>query len=178
MPFRARILPFAAAASLALLAVPLARAHEQGKPHEHLVVAQAHPAAGEAAAPTLPRTPRPADALLYILSPADGATVESPVTVRFGLKGMGVAPAGVDTPKTGHHHLVVDAPIPALDQPLPADAQHIHFGGGQTETTLELAPGPHELQLVLADKNHVPHDPPLVSERIRITVRPAAAPAP
>lgn len=149
----------AALALALLLAAPGGRA-EEAKPHEH---------AADAAA-ALPRTPRPADAVLYFVSPADGATVQSPVTIRFGLKGMGVAPAGVDAPNTGHHHLVVDAPTPPLDLPLPADAQHIHFGGGQTETTLELPPGTHTLQLILADKVHIPHDPPLVSERITITV--------
>lgn len=132
--------------------------------------AQAEPGAAPAPA-ALPRTPRPADARLYFISPSDGAVVTSPVTVRFGLAGMGVAPAGVDKPDTGHHHLIVDAPTPPLDRPLPKDAQHIHFGGGQTETNLELAPGKHELQLVLADANHVPHDPPLVSSRITITVK-------
>jgi hypothetical protein len=83
---------------------------------------------------------------------------------------MGVAPAGVASPNTGHHHLVVDAALPSLDLPLPADERNIHFGGGQTEVTLELAPGPHELQLILGDQNHIPHTPPLVSDRITITV--------
>ena len=115
--------------------------------------------------------PRPPGAVLYFISPVQGSTMDSPVTVRFGLRGMGVAPAGVARPDTGHHHLIVDAPTPPLDQPVPNDAQHLHFGGGQTETVLELPPGTHELQLILADKDHVPHDPPLVSERITITVR-------
>ncbi len=118
----------------------------------------------------IPRTPSPDDARLYFISPTDGATVSSPLTVRFGLAGMGVAPAGVDAPNTGHHHLIVDAPTPSTDLPVPADAKHIHFGKGQTETTIELEPGSHTLQLVLGDRNHVPHDPPVVSERITITV--------
>jgi hypothetical protein len=135
--------------------------------------AQEHAHEAAAAAPAaITRTPRPADALLYVIAPADGATVKSPVTIQFGLRGMGVAPAGVASPNTGHHHLVIDAPTPALDVPLPSDEQHRHFGGGQTEVTLELAPGRHELQLVLADKDHVPHDPPLVSNRITISVEP------
>lgn len=142
-----------------LLVVSGARAEET--PHDH-------PAAAPAA--LLPRTPRPAGAVLYLISPADGATVKSPVTVRFGLKGMGVAPAGVDVANTGHHHLVIDAPTPPLDLPLPTDERHRHFGGGQTETSIELAPGTHTLELVLGDGKHVPHDPPLVSERITITV--------
>jgi len=170
MPHPLRV--FVASAAL-LLAAAGAGAHgDQKGPHDHPVTAQAQPgAAGAEAGKPLARMPRPADAVLYIISPVDGETVHGPVTVRFGLKGMGVAPAGVARPDTGHHHLVVDAPTPPLDQPLPSDAQHIHFGGGQTETTLDLPPGPHELQLILADKDHVPHDPPLVSQRITITVR-------
>jgi hypothetical protein len=165
MPMLA-IRTLAAAAAALLLAVAGATAASDA--HEPSAVAQAQPE--PAAAQPLPRTPRPPGALVYFISPGDGETVRSPVVVRFGLKGMGVAPAGVTTENTGHHHLVVDAPMPPLDLPLPADAQHIHFGGGQTETVLELPPGRHELQLILADANHVPHDPPLVSERITITV--------
>jgi hypothetical protein len=130
-------------------------------------------AALAAAAPVpgaLAGTPRPADAKLYLISPADNATVSSPVTVRFGLAGMGVAPAGVATPNTGHHHLIIDAGAPPAGAPIPSDERHRHFGGGQTEVTLPLAPGAHTLQLVLGDKDHVPHDPPLLSEPIRITV--------
>lgn len=123
------------------------------------------------AAGAIVRTPRPPDAKLYIISPKNGETVSSPVQVRFGLSGMGVAPAGVASPGTGHHHLIIDAPLPPLDAPLPKDERHIHFGGGQTEATVELAPGPHTLQIVLGDKDHVPHDPPLVSEQIEITVK-------
>lgn len=117
-------------------------------------------------------TAAPEGAQAYIISPADGETVSSPVTVKFGLKGMGVAPAGVDKPNTGHHHLLIDAANePALDQPLPADATHKHFGGGQTETSIELPPGEHTLQLVMGDKNHVPHEPPVMSKKITITVK-------
>jgi hypothetical protein len=117
-------------------------------------------------------TPWPQDAEVYIISPKDGETVTSPVTVRFGLKGMGVAPAGIDKSGTGHHHLLIDVPDrPALDQPLPADDQHKHFGGGQTEATIELPPGQHTLQLIMGDMNHVPHDPPVISEKITITVK-------
>jgi hypothetical protein len=116
------------------------------------------------------RTARPADARLYFISPEAGATVQNPVVVRFGLSGMGVAPAGVPSPNTGHHHLVIDAELPQPGAPVPADANHVHFGKGQTETTLELTPGEHTLQLLLGDHGHVPHDPPLTSERITITV--------
>jgi hypothetical protein len=115
-------------------------------------------------------TPSPKGAVVYIISPAQGETVTSPVTVRFGLEGMGVAPAGVDKPKTGHHHLIVDSGLPDSRQPIPADDNHIHFGGGQTETSLKLAPGTHTLQLLLADYRHVPHLPVVVSQKITITV--------
>jgi hypothetical protein len=117
------------------------------------------------------RTPAPKDAELYIISPQDGDTVTSPVTVRFGLKGMGVAPAGVKKPNTGHHHLIIDAGAPALDAPIPADASHKHFGGGQTETSIELPPGKHTLQLIMGDLTHIPHDPPVMSRKITITVK-------
>jgi hypothetical protein len=119
----------------------------------------------------LPRTPSPAGAKLYFISPTDGETLSGPVVVRFGLTGMGVAPAGVANPRTGHHHLIVDAPLPPLGLPIPKDEKHLHFGDGQTETRVELAPGEHTLQLLLADANHVPHDPPVVSDQIRITVK-------
>ena len=118
------------------------------------------------------RSPATADALAYIISPADGETVASPVTVRFGLRGMGVAPAGVEREKTGHHHLLVDVDgLPALDRPIPADDHHRHFGGGQTEVTLELPPGEHTLQLLLGDHLHVPHQPAVTSAPVRITVQ-------
>lgn len=116
------------------------------------------------------RTPSPEGAMVYIIAPEDGATVQSPVTVLFGASGIGIAPAGVEHDNTGHHHLIIDAELPAMDGPLPADDQHVHFGGGQTQTTIELEPGEHTLQLLLADHNHVPHEPPLSSEVVTITV--------
>ena len=109
-------------------------------------------------------------ARVYIISPMDGATVSSPVTILFGLDGMGVAPAGVEKTGTGHHHLVVDAALPPLNEPIPADENYRHFGGGQTQTTIELLPGKHSLQLLLADHYHLPHNPPIHSEVITITV--------
>ena len=115
-------------------------------------------------------TPAPEGAQLYFLSPADGAVVRGPVIVRFGLSGMGVAPAGVEHENTGHHHLIIDAPLPPLDEPIPTDDNHLHFGGGQTEAVIVLPPGPHTLQLLLGDWSHVPHAPPVVSERIAIVV--------
>jgi hypothetical protein len=120
----------------------------------------------------LPIAKAPAGAGVYFISPQDGATVPATFTVRFGLKGMGVAPAGVAKENTGHHHLLIDAKqLPAAGQPIPNDAQHRHFGGGQTQTTLTLPPGTHTLQLELGDANHVPFDPPLVSKRITVQVQ-------
>lgn len=119
----------------------------------------------------LPRTQAPANAEVYIQSPADGAEVTSPVTIRFGLRGMGVAPAGVTADNTGHHHLLIDVDtLPPDNLPLPATDQVRHFGLGQTETVVELAPGVHSLQLVLGDALHIPHQPPVRSQKITITV--------
>ena len=128
--------------------------------------------ANAAEAPGLPVTKAPAGAEVYIISPKDGATVGESVTVQFGLKGMGVAPAGVDKEKTGHHHLLVDVKdLPPAGQPIPKDETHLHFGGGQTETTLKLTPGTHTLQLEMGDQNHIPFDPALVSKKITIHVK-------
>ena len=111
------------------------------------------------------------DALAYIVSPANGAVVNSPVTVIFGLRSpYGVAPAGIVKDQTGHHHLLIDTDLPDLNGPIPNDERHRHFGGGQTETILELAPGEHTLQLLLGDFAHIAHKPPVISERITITV--------
>ena len=120
----------------------------------------------------LPRSPAPEAAALYFISPGPGETVGSPVTVRFGLSGMGVAPAGIEKENTGHHHLLIDLDEPpAMGLPIPSDDRHRHFGGGQTEVSLELPPGEHTLQLLLGDHNHVPHDPPLISRKITVTVK-------
>jgi hypothetical protein len=117
------------------------------------------------------RTPSPPGAEVYIVSPKDGAKLTSPVTVVFGLKGMGIAPAGIKFDNTGHHHLLVDTDVPAdLAQPLAANEKSIHFGKGQTETSLTLPPGKHTLQLVLGDALHVPLDPAVISKKITITV--------
>lgn len=121
--------------------------------------------------PVLARSPAPEGAELYFISPKDGETVASQVTVRFGLKGMGVAPAGTQKEATGHHHLLIDTDLPALDQPVPTDEHHKHFGGGQTETVITLPPGKHTLQLLLGDLAHIPHNPPVMSEQITITVK-------
>jgi hypothetical protein len=119
-----------------------------------------------------PRTKAPADVELYIISPKDGETTGQDVTVRFGLKGMGVAPSGVIHDKTGHHHLLIDvAELPPGNLPIPNDDHHKHYGGGQTEATIHLAPGAHTLQLDLADAAHMQFDPPIVSKKITIHVK-------
>ncbi|MSR15504.1 MAG: DUF4399 domain-containing protein [Gammaproteobacteria bacterium] len=109
--------------------------------------------------------------IAYIIAPLNGSTVKSPVLVQFGLKNpWGVAPAGTNLENTGHHHLLIDTKLPDLAQPVPKDDQHRHFGGGQTETSVELTPGQHTLQLLLGDFAHVPHATPVLSEPITITV--------
>ena len=122
-------------------------------------------------APAMARSAAPAGADAYIQSPLDGAVVTSPFTVRFGLRGVGVAPAGVQLPNTGHHHLLVDVTeMPSFDLPLPASDNVRHYGAGQTETELDLPPGEHTLQLVLGDYLHTPHEPPVTSAIVTITV--------
>jgi len=113
----------------------------------------------------------PDKAMLYIISPQDGDTVTSPVKVIFGLKGMGVAPAGIKMKNTGHHHLLIDlAQLPDINLPIPSDEHHRHFGKGQTEALIELDKGEHTLQLILGDHLHIPHEPPIISKKIRIKV--------
>ena len=120
--------------------------------------------------PHMQRTPSPEGAAVFFITPADGDTVSNPVTVEFGIRGMSVVKAGVDEPATGHHHLIIDAGLPDLDMPIPANEHYVHFGDGSTSTQLTLEPGPHTLQLLLGDHLHVPHDPPVASEQITITV--------
>jgi len=121
-------------------------------------------------AATLPISASPKGAKAYIISPQDGEVVGTSVTVKFGLRGMGVSPAGIDRDGTGHHHLIIDGKeLPAMDKPMGADV--IHFGGGQTEKTIELTPGEHTLQLILGNYLHIPHNPPVISEKITITVK-------
>ncbi|MGB0514612.1 MAG: DUF4399 domain-containing protein [Wenzhouxiangellaceae bacterium] len=127
-----------------------------------------------APAQELERTPAPDGANVYIISPAHGEVVSNPVTVRFGLSEMGVAPAGIKADAAGHHHLLInvaDDAMPPFNRPLPATDRIRHFGGGQTEVVLELPPGPHTLQLLLGDHLHIPHDPPVISKPISIIVR-------
>jgi len=118
-------------------------------------------------------TPAPRNANLYIGWPVDGQTMPAgkPFRVWFGLRNMGVAPKGVSFPNTGHHHLLVDTDLPAMDQEIPSDRNHLHFGAGETETMLDLPPGKHTLQLLMGDDKHIPHNPPVYSRKITITVK-------
>ena len=130
----------------AALALPSATAHAQGKP------------AGK-------------EALLYFVWPQDGATIKGAFWCRFGLRGMGVTHAGDSFPNSGHHHLLIDVTQPLdLNDTIPADKNHLHFGAGQTEARIELPPGKHTLQLVLGDANHIPFDPPVMSRKITVTI--------
>ena len=133
-----------------------------------IVVLLCSPALAAAADPT---SKSPAGARVYLIEPANGATVPTTFEVKFGLRGMGVAPAGADVKNTGHHHLLIDvAELPDMTKPLPATKQVKHFGGGQTETTLTLEPGVHTLQMLLANYAHIPHDAAVLSKKITITV--------
>ena len=113
----------------------------------------------------------PKEAKVFIVSPADGATVDKTFTVKFAIEGMALKPAGDQTPHSGHHHLLVNVLEVDANAPLPANDQYRHFGMGQTETSVELKPGTHTLQLIVADQNHIPHHPVVASERITITVK-------
>lgn len=130
----------------------------------------AAPAAASAAPQPSRRHPAPADAKVYFVYPTNGGYVSQTPIIRFGLVNMGVAPAGVAKANTGHHHLLIDTPVPPLDQPIPNDFNHLHFGAGQTEAKVTLPLGVHTLQLLLGDENHVPHDPPVMSKPIKVTV--------
>jgi hypothetical protein len=130
--------------------------------------AAANPTTAEPATPS--RTPSQPGASVWFVEPQEGASVRSPVHVVFGIAGMELAPAGEQRPGTGHHHLIVDAPLPPFDAPIPKDEHHLHFGNAQAEADVTLAPGPHTLQLLLGDHVHVPHDPPVYSAPLQITV--------
>ena len=115
-------------------------------------------------------TPSPQGAAVHFVGLNDGAKLSTRVTIRFGLRDMGVAPAGLERANSGHHHLLIDTELPPLDKPIPNDFNHLHFGAGQTEAEVTLKPGPHTLQLLFGDKDHVPHNPPVMSPRIRVVV--------
>jgi hypothetical protein len=132
--------------------------------------------AGGARSQTGGPTPSPPGAAVYFIGLNDGDTLPPKSTIHFGLRGMGVAPAGSDRANSGHHHLVIDAPTPPLNAEIPNDFQHLHFGAGQTEAEITLTPGEHTLQLVFGDKNHVPHSPPVVSARIKVKVADQTSP--
>ena len=129
------------------------------------------PAAAQAQAPAA-RTPAPANAAVYIVWPPHGAVIDGGrFWLRMGLRNMGVAPKGVKMANVGHHHVLVDTELPPMDQQIPSDRNHLHFGGGETEARIELPPGRHTLQLLLGDQDHVPHEPPIYSNRVTVTVR-------
>ena len=153
--------------SLLILAGLVACGQKASEPEPAAAEAEP-PAAAEPAA--LPRTAAPEGARVFFITPADGDTVSSPVAIEFGVEGMTVVRAGVQETDSGHHHLIVNADLPSFDLPIPASDQYIHFGDGSTATTLELPPGEHTLQLLMGDHIHVPHDPPVASEVITITV--------
>jgi Domain of unknown function (DUF4399) len=120
-------------------------------------------------------TPSPPGAAVYFIGLKTGDTLPPKAVIHFGLRGMGVAPAGSDRENSGHHHLLIDTELPPLDQPIPSDFNHLHFGAGQTEAEVSLSPGEHTLQLLLGDKAHIPHSPPVMSDPIRVCVVDAAA---
>ena len=111
-----------------------------------------------------------ANPMVYFINLEDGDRVESPFLIQFGLSGMGIAPAGTDRSNTGHHHLLINVDDIDLSKPIPSSSNHIHFGGGQTESLIDLMPGDYSMQLVLGDMTHTPHNPPIISQRINITV--------
>jgi hypothetical protein len=135
------------------------------------IAATALAATGAAALAQDFRQASPAGAKVYFIEPKDGAEISGPVVVKFGLSGMGVAPAGTEKKDTGHHHILVNQKLADVMAAIPADDKHRHFGNGQTEASLTLPPGKHTLQLVLGDHNHIPHNPPVQSDVITITVK-------
>ncbi len=154
---------------LPVLAFTLAIAACGEKPADE-AAAEAEETAAAPAVVEMPRTASVEGARVFFISPADGDTVTSPVRIEFGIEGMTVAPAGDDTPHSGHHHLLIDTGLPEMGLPIPADANHVHFGDGSTATEVDLEPGEHTLQMLLGDHLHIPHDPPLTSDPITITV--------
>ncbi|MQX53757.1 DUF4399 domain-containing protein [Alcanivorax sediminis] len=154
---------------------PMASEAENGAPvaedHSGHDMAAMESAEAEEAAPQIARSTAPEGAKVSFVTPVDGDTVTSPVTIEFSLEGMDVVPAGTEQENSGHHHLLIDlAEAPDMGMPLPANDNVVHFGKGQTSTTLELTPGTHTLQLLLGDYRHIPHEPPVMSETITITV--------
>ena len=119
---------------------------------------------------TMPRSPSPEGASVFFITPADGDTVSNPIRIEFGISGMTVARAGDAQPHSGHHHLIIDAGLPDLGAPIPANDNYVHFGDASTSTEITLDPGEHTLRLLLGDHLHMPHDPPVTSDPITVTV--------
>jgi hypothetical protein len=163
-----RLLIFTAGMALAL---GVAACGEQSTP---AVERPSQPETAAEPTPTTPaaltRTSSPEGARVFFITPADGDTVSNPIRIEFGVEGISVVRAGDDQPESGHHHLLIDTDLPDLTAPIPADANHIHFGDGSTSTEISLEPGQHTLCMLLGDHLHIPHDPPLISEPITITV--------
>jgi hypothetical protein len=161
---RSRIHPF----TLMLCGLPLLAACGQ----DHAPAEHATPAAEQVVdtTPGMPRTSAPEGARVFFITPADGAVMPGTFTVEFGVEGMAVVRAGDNAPASGHHHLLIDTDLPDLALPIPADANHVHFGDGRSSTELTLPAGAHSLQLLFADHLHIPHDPAVYSERITVTV--------
>jgi hypothetical protein len=162
------------AATLVALSLCLAAC---GKPAAEKSIAENDKAPSEsetvkaAAEPvTITRTPSPEGARVFFITPGDGDTVTNPITIEFGIAGMSVTKAGDDQPDSGHHHLLIDTDLPDPGLPIPADSNHVHFGDGSTSTRISLEPGTHSLRMLLGDHRHIPHDPPVISEPITITV--------
>src|SRR5215510_13214437 len=151
------VVPFVTFLSFATLA--------SAQQHSHVAQTGSLAAVGQ-------RTPAPRDAYVYIGWPNDGQTLNAGrIKIWFGARNIGVAPAGVTFANTGHHHLLINVPIPPLDEPIPNTKNHLHFGAGQTEALIDLTPGTYTLQLLMGDAEHVPHDPPITSKKITIHVR-------
>lgn len=159
---------FKQAPLLILIALSLSACSESNPPEAPAPEAAA---VAETAAPAaLPRTASVEGARVFFITPADGDTVSSPLKLAFGIEGMSVAKAGDNSPDSGHHHLIIDSELPDFGQPIPADANYKHFGDGSTSTEITLEPGEHTLQLLLGDHLHIPHEPPVYSEQITVTV--------
>jgi len=160
--------PLIIALAITLTACGEKPADETTEPAQATVPA---PAEMAAAAPAgLPRTASAEGANVFFITPVDGATVTNPISIEFGIAGMDVVKAGNNQPNSGHHHLLIDTVLPDLGLPIPADEHHIHFGDGSTSTEISLPPGAHTLQMLLGDHLHIPHNPPITSAQITITV--------
>jgi Domain of unknown function (DUF4399) len=172
---RFHLLAFVCAGILAaaqLAGAPLSDAWGQTNPSSPPAAAQSTPLATPPGNSDFNRSPAPAEAYCYIGWPNDGEVINrTHFKVWFGTRYFGVAPAGTSKPNTGHHHLLIDTDLPPMDQPIPNDKNHLHFGLGQTEAYIDLPPGKHTLQLIMGDADHYPHDPPVISKKITVTVR-------